>query len=103
MQVITTDDFDTWFKKLKDHQAKRIITARIYQLSCGLLGDIKSVGNGVSELRIFYGPGYRLYCKQEGNLLIILLCGGTKNSQSRDIAKAKKLANELSTNKLKLQ
>lgn len=95
MQVVKTATFDTWFDKLKDRQAKRIITSRIDQIAFGLLGDIKPVGEGVSELRIHYGPGYRIYCKQQGEVLIILLCGGDKSSQDRDIVKAKELAKEL--------
>ncbi len=91
MQVVKTSTFD----KLKDRQAKRIITSRIDRLSFGLLGDIKPVGEGVSELRIHYGPGYRIYCKQQDEVLIILLCGGDKSTQEKDIVKAKGLAKEL--------
>ncbi|WP_434089534.1 type II toxin-antitoxin system RelE/ParE family toxin [Neopusillimonas aromaticivorans] len=60
----------------------------------GLPGDVEPVGNGVSELRIHYGPGYRVYFQRRGNLLVVLLCGGDKNTQARDIATAKRLANE---------
>lgn len=95
MQVLKTDIFEKWFNSLKDRQAKRIIAARIDRVSYGLLGDIKSIGNGVSELKIDYGPGYRVYCKQQGNVLIILLCGGDKRTQQEDIKKAKNLAKEI--------
>lgn len=66
------------------------------RLAEGLSGDVETVGDGVSELRIHYGPGYRVYFQQRGNLLIVLLCGGDKGSQARDIAAAKKLAKEWS-------
>lgn len=95
MQVLKTDIFEKWFNSLKDRQAKRIIATRIDRVSYGLLGDIKSIGNGVSELKIDYGPGYRVYCKQQGNVLIILLCGGDKRTQQEDIRKAKNLAKEI--------
>lgn len=71
------------------------IAQRIVRLQSGLLGDVKPVGGGVSELRVDYGPGYRLYFVQRGRLLIILLCRGGKSSQRRDIARAKALATEL--------
>ena len=95
MQIAKTDVFEKWFQSLKDRQAKRIIIARLDRVAYGLLGDVKSLGDGVSELRINYGPGYRLYCKQQGNVLIILLCGGNKSSQQEDIKKAKELAKEV--------
>ncbi len=95
MQIVKTSTFNTWLDKLRDRQAKRIIISRIDQLAYGLLGDIKPVGEGISELRIHYGPGYRIYCKQQREILIILLCGGDKSTQERDIAKAKRLAKEV--------
>ena len=95
MQVVKTSVFSVWFDKLKDRQAKRIIASRIDQLSFGLLGDVKPVGEGVGELRIHYGPGYRIYCKQQGDVLIILLCAGDKSTQDKDIFKAKTLVKEL--------
>lgn len=95
MQIAKTDVFEKCFQSLKDRQAKRIIIARLDRVAYGLLGDVKSLGDGVSELRINYGPGYRLYCKQQGNVLIILLCGGNKSSQQEDIKKAKELAKEV--------
>ena len=95
MEVELTETFHTWLQGLRDHRAKAIIVKRIDRLATGNLGDIKPVGGSVRELRIAYGPGYRLYCVQRGSTLIVLLCGGDKSSQSRDIAKAKRLAQSL--------
>jgi putative addiction module killer protein len=81
--------FNEWLEKLRDRQVRAFIRTRINRLRLGLFGDCKTVGNGVSELRISFGAGYRLYFGQEGNEIIILLCGGDKSSQSKDIAKAK--------------
>jgi putative addiction module killer protein len=86
--------FLKWQKKLKDNKAKALIAARIFRLANGLAGDAEPVGEGISELRIHSGPGYRVYYKQHGNEIIILLCGGDKSTQSRDIKMAKKLAKE---------
>lgn len=77
-----------------DHRAIERIAQRIVQLQAGLLGDVKPVGAGISELRIDYGPGYRLYFVQRGDVLIVLLCGGDQRTQRRDIARAKALAAE---------
>jgi putative addiction module killer protein len=90
-----TDTFKKWLTKLRDQKAKAIITARLHRVSAGLLGDVLSIGEGISELRIHYGPGYRLYFKERAGQLIILLCGGDKSSQERDIILAKKLAHHL--------
>ncbi|HHW2880125.1 type II toxin-antitoxin system RelE/ParE family toxin, partial [Pseudomonas aeruginosa] len=79
---------------LKDRRAKAVIAARIFRLANGLPGDVSPVGQGVSELRIHYGPGYRVYFQQRGTEIVILLCGGDKSSQARDIEMAKRLANE---------
>ena len=81
--------FNDWLAGCKDTKARAIIRNRIDRLYLGLLGDCKSVGNGVSELRIAYGPGYRVYFGQEGQRTILLLCGGDKGPQKQDIAKAK--------------
>lgn len=86
----------TWERKLKDHRAKAIIAARVFRVANGLLGDVEPVGQGVSELRIHYGPGYRVYFQQRGNELVLLLCGGDKSSQARDIEAAKMLASQWS-------
>ena len=81
-------------RKLRDSRAKALIAARIFRLANGLTGDVKPVGQGISELRIHHGPGYRVYFKQRGNELVILLCGGDKSTQQNDIDTAQRLAAE---------
>lgn len=80
--------YDEWFNKLKDMRAKAIIDARLIRVRKGNLGDSRSVGEGVRELKIDYGPGYRVYFAEDGDTLVVLLCGGDKSTQSRDIKKA---------------
>ena len=80
--------FGKWLNSLKDIRAKARIRIRLDRLSFGNLGDCKSVGNGVYELRVDYGPGYRVYFGQDGDVIIVLLCGGDKHSQQADIRKA---------------
>ena len=94
MELKQTDLFRRWERKLKDQKAKAMIAARLFRLANGLAGDASPVGAGVSELRIHYGPGYRIYFQQRGDTIIVLLCGGDKDSQVRDIAAAKRLAEE---------
>jgi len=84
--------FIKWLKKLKDHVAKALIVARVKRLDEGNPGDSGPVGEGLSEMRIHYGPGYRVYFKDTGKKIIILLCGGDKSTQQADIIKAKKIA-----------
>jgi len=96
IELKQTDTFQKWWKGLKDERAVAFVFARLGRLSHGLVGDVKPVGEGVSELRIDYGPGYRVYFKRRGNILIILLCGGDKHTQSNDIKLAKKLAKQWS-------
>ncbi len=96
MKVLRTSVFVKWINQLKDDQALARIIVRIKRAEAGNLGDVKPVGEGISEMRIPYGPGYRLYFLQRGNDLILLLAGGDKSSQARDIRKAKRLAQELS-------
>jgi putative addiction module killer protein len=81
---------------LKDKRLRLIIASRLDRLVYGNSGDVKPVGEGVNELRIDHGPGYRIYFKRRGNAIIVLLCGGNKSSQAKDIARAKALAEELS-------
>lgn len=95
MHIKKTDVFTKWFDRLKDRRAKIIINQRIVRISDGLLGDFKSIGEGVGEIRVNYGPGYRIYCTIRGMELIILLCGGEKSTQQEDIKKAKSLAKEI--------
>jgi len=92
--VRQTDIFRDWLAALRDKQAAAIIRRRITRLELGHFGDTKVIGDGVSELRIDFGPGYRLYFTRRGEALVILLCGGDKGSQTRDIARAKQMAKE---------
>ncbi|HIE6277280.1 TPA: type II toxin-antitoxin system RelE/ParE family toxin [Pseudomonas aeruginosa] len=92
IELIKTDLFDRWLVGLRDHQARARIEARIRRLSLGNPGDVKPVGEGLSEMRIDHGPGYRVYFMQRGPLVVLLLCGGDKSSQERDIALAKTIA-----------
>jgi len=87
--------FVKWFSGLRDGAAKARILVRIRRLEGDNAGDVKSVGQGVSELRISYGPGYRVYFTQQGKQIVILLCGGDKSTQRRDIDQAKQMAKEL--------
>lgn len=89
--VLRSSEFDKWLKNLKDVKAKARVVARIRATEMGNFGDVKHIGEGVREMRIHYGPGYRVYFAQKGNSLILLLVGGDKSSQNRDIAKAKEL------------
>lgn len=92
IEVRRTPEFQAWLDGLKDRQAAAKILTRIYRAENGNLGDVKPVGGGVSEMRIPHGPGYRVYFIREGAVLIVLLCGGDKSSQARDIEKAKRMA-----------
>jgi putative addiction module killer protein len=95
IEVRQTEAYVRWIAGLKDDRARARIELRIYRLSLGNPGDIKPVGEGVSEMRVDYGPGYRIYLTQHGKALVILLCGGNKRTQSKDIANAKALARQL--------
>jgi putative addiction module killer protein len=94
LELQQTDTFRKWRARLKDAQVRGLIASRLDRLAYGHAGDVESVGNGVSELRIHAGPGYRIYFVKRNNALIILLCGGDKSSQARDIRTAKRLAEE---------
>ena len=96
IELKQTETFRKWWTKLKDERARGVIFARLDRLAYGHHGDVEPVGDGVSELRIHYGPGYRVYFQRRGNLIIVLLCGGDKGSQNRDIRVAKRLAKEWS-------
>jgi len=95
IELKQTETFKKWWTRLKDDRAKAIILARLDRLAYGLAGDTEPVGQGVSELRIHYGPGYRVYYRQSGQTIIILLCGGNKASQAKDIKAAQRLLKEL--------
>jgi putative addiction module killer protein len=91
-----TETFRKWLTKLRDERAMTAIVSRLDRLAFGHAGDAQAIGKGVSELRIHYGPGYRVYFQQRGDTIIVLLCGGDKGSQSRDIKTALRLAGEWS-------
>ena len=86
-----TDTFRKWRMRLKDERVRALIASRLDRLAFGNAGDVRSVGEGISELRIDYGPGYRIYFKKRGHTIIILLCGGDKSTQTKDIKTAKRL------------
>lgn len=89
-----TDAFDKWLKALRDTRAKAKILVRLERLASGHAGDVAAVGEGVSELRIHFGPGYRVYFKQMAAQIVLLLCGGDKDTQASDVARARALAKE---------
>jgi len=90
-----TETFAVWFRKLRDVQAKAAIVRRLDRAAAGNLGDVKSVGDGVFEMRLMQGAGYRLYFSRRAQTIVLLLCGGTKASQQQDIESARKLAGEV--------
>ena len=95
IEIRKTESFAKWIDGLRDLRARALVQARIERLALGLVGDVKPVGEGVSELRIDSGPGYRVYFKKRGKLLIVLLAGGSKRTQQRDVEEALNLAREL--------
>jgi putative addiction module killer protein len=95
LEVRQTITYSSWFDKLRDKAAKVRIDIRIRRLSLGNPGDVKPVGEGVSELRVNFGPGYRIYFVQRGEEFVVLLAGGDKSTQEQDISTAKSLAREL--------
>jgi len=92
IEILRSDEFDVWLVGLRDGRARARIQARILRLSLGNPGDVKPVGEGISEMRIDHGPGYRVYFRQRGQVLILLLCGGDKSTQDKDIKAAKMIA-----------
>jgi len=92
MRTRKSNVFIKWLNKLKDKTGKHLISARIFRLEEGNFGDCYPVGDGITELRIHYDPGYRLYFMDTGKEIIVLLCGGDKSTQQADITKAKKIA-----------
>jgi putative addiction module killer protein len=90
-----TNEYRRWFGALRDNRAKARILARLRRVSAGNLGDARAVGGGVSELRIDYGPGYRIYFTRRGGQVVLLLTGGDKSRQEADIARAQRLASAL--------
>jgi putative addiction module killer protein len=95
IEVRATTVFDAWLRTLRSSTDRAIIAKRIARLARGLLGDVEPVGKGVLEMRIHHGPGYRIYFIRQGSTLVVLLCGGDKSSQGRDIIRAKEIAQEL--------
>jgi len=94
IEVLQTEVYARWHRRLRDRNARRRVDARVLSLAEGNTGDARAVGEGVSELRIHYGPGYRIYFTRRGRRLVILLAGGDKDSQRRDIETARRLARD---------
>jgi putative addiction module killer protein len=94
VELIVSAEFEKWQFKLRDMLAKQRIAARLARIAAGNFGDVKPVGSGVLELRIFYGPGYRVYLTKRRSEVVILLCGGDKSTQQKDIERAKLIALE---------
>jgi putative addiction module killer protein len=95
IEIRETDEFKKWIRSLRDSIAKAKIASRIQRLKYGNPGDVKPVGEGVSEMRIDHGPGYRVYFVNRGNTIVVILCGGDKTTQQSDIDRALRLADEL--------
>lgn len=96
IELKQTETFRKWRVRLKDERARAVIASRLDRLAFGNAGDVKPVGQGISELRVDYGPGYRIYFHKRGNTIMILLCGGDKSTQAKDIKTAQRLAKEWS-------
>ncbi|XGA79204.1 type II toxin-antitoxin system RelE/ParE family toxin [Halomonas sp. CH40] len=94
IELIKSDVFDRWLHGLRDTQARAKISVRLRRLSLGNPGDVKPVGEGISEMRIPHGPGYRIYYLNRGPIVVVLLCGGDKSSQPSDIEQAKAIAKQ---------
>ena len=95
LEVQKTEEFDEWLSGLADQRAQAKIVSRVERLGFGNPGDVKAVGEGISEMRVSYGPGYRIYFKRTGKTVVLLLCGGDKSTQDKDINRAKEIAAEL--------
>jgi len=95
LEVQKTEEFDEWLSSLADQKAQAKIASRIERLGFGNPGDVRPVGAGISEMRVPYGPGYRVYFKQTGKTVVLLLCGGDKSTQEKDFKRAKEIAAEL--------
>jgi putative addiction module killer protein len=95
IEIRETDEYSSWFEGLRDLNARMRIGVRIRRVSLGNFGDVRPVGDGVSELRIPYGPGYRVYFVRHGDAVVVLLAGGDKSSQKRDVERAKEIASRL--------
>lgn len=93
-EIIRSTTFSRWLGDLRDNQTRMRVLARLDRIAVGNFGDAQPVGDGISELRIHYGPGYRLYCRQYGMRVVVMLCGGDKSSQPLDIERAKIIAKD---------
>ncbi len=96
LKVVESQTYQTWVSSLKDREGRARITDRIKRLASGNFGDTRSVGDGVQELRMHFGPGYRVYFLRQGETIVVLLSGGGKSTQARDIKRAKELAQDWS-------
>ncbi|SFI45449.1 type II toxin-antitoxin system RelE/ParE family toxin [Nitrosomonas sp. Nm34] len=96
VEIQQTETFKKWWGRLKDERARGLILSRLGRLTYGHTGNVEPIGQGISELRVHYGPGYRIYFQKRKNAIIVLLCGGDKSTQDRDIKTAKRLAEEWS-------
>jgi putative addiction module killer protein len=94
IEIQQSATFTRWLRSLRDARARARIVARIDRMAAGNVGDAKPVGGGLSEIRVHYGPGYRVYFMQRGGTLIVLLCGGDKRSQAKDIESARRIAQD---------
>jgi putative addiction module killer protein len=94
IEIIQSETFRKWLSRLRDHRAAALISARLFRLARGVAGDTAAIGDGVSELRVHFGPGYRIYFIQEARNLVVLLCGGDRGSPKRDIETAQQLARQ---------
>ncbi|RAH96119.1 hypothetical protein DLJ53_33390 [Acuticoccus sediminis] len=95
MSIVPLPEFDKWLRRFREVRARAVIARRIGRMKAGNFGEVKPVSGGVSELRIDFGPGYRVYFTQRGRTIVVLLLGGGKDSQQADIAKAKTLASTI--------
>lgn len=95
IEIRETEVYKKWFGAIKDIKTKSVIDVRIRRVSLGNFGDVEPVGRGISELKIDYGPGFRVYFLNQRNIIVILLCGGEKSTQSKDIKKAQELAQKI--------
>lgn len=94
LEILQTEEFRGWERSLVDQRARAAIAARLFRLANGLRGDVKSIGDGLYEIRIHYGPGFRVYFTHIGERIVLLLCGGDKGRQKMDIARARRVASE---------
>jgi putative addiction module killer protein len=95
IEIRQTDTFADWLRELRDRRAAARIAERLRRLALGSAGDVRPIGHGLSELRVDYGPGYRVYYVQRGAVLFVILCGGDKTTQRQDITRAQALAKEI--------